>query len=81
MTSANRAAWRGATENLHVTERITRVDEDTLVVAFSAGRAHPLIVRAAKEFCRPKPACEDCPLNTVSYSLRERCAPIHAAFR
>jgi DNA-binding MurR/RpiR family transcriptional regulator len=28
--------------------RLARVDEDTLVVAFSAGRAHPLIVRAMK---------------------------------
>ena len=25
-----------------------RVDEDTLVIAFSAGRAHPLVVRAMK---------------------------------
>jgi DNA-binding MurR/RpiR family transcriptional regulator len=28
--------------------RLGRVDEDTLVVAFSAGRAHPLVVRAMK---------------------------------
>ncbi len=28
--------------------RLSRVDEDTLVIAFSAGRAHPLIVRAMK---------------------------------
>jgi hypothetical protein len=28
-------AWRGATENMHVTERITRVDEDTLEYAFT----------------------------------------------
>jgi DNA-binding MurR/RpiR family transcriptional regulator len=28
--------------------RLARVDEETLVVAFSAGRAHPLIVRAMK---------------------------------
>jgi hypothetical protein len=28
-------AWRGASENLHVTERITRVDEDTLEYAFT----------------------------------------------
>jgi DNA-binding MurR/RpiR family transcriptional regulator len=28
--------------------RLARVDEDTLVVAFSAGRAHPLIIRALK---------------------------------
>jgi DNA-binding MurR/RpiR family transcriptional regulator len=28
--------------------RLARVDEDTLVVAFSAGRAHPLVMRAMK---------------------------------
>ena len=28
--------------------RLARVDEETLVVAFSAGRAHPLIIRAMK---------------------------------
>ena len=28
--------------------RLCRVDEDTLVIAFSAGRAHPLVVRAMK---------------------------------
>jgi DNA-binding MurR/RpiR family transcriptional regulator len=28
--------------------RLGRVDEDTLVIAFSAGRAHPLVVRAMK---------------------------------
>jgi DNA-binding MurR/RpiR family transcriptional regulator len=28
--------------------RLSRVDEDTLVIAFSAGRAHPLVVRAMK---------------------------------
>jgi len=28
-------AWRGASENLHVTERITRIDHDTLEYAFT----------------------------------------------
>ncbi|MEK6327607.1 MAG: MurR/RpiR family transcriptional regulator [Actinomycetota bacterium] len=28
--------------------RLSRVDEDTLVIAFTAGRAHPLVVRAMK---------------------------------
>jgi DNA-binding MurR/RpiR family transcriptional regulator len=28
--------------------RLSRVDEDTLVIAFSAGRAHPIVVRAMK---------------------------------
>ncbi len=28
--------------------RLSRIDEDTLVIAFSAGRAHPIVVRALK---------------------------------
>jgi DNA-binding MurR/RpiR family transcriptional regulator len=28
--------------------RLSRVDEDCLVIAFSAGRAHPIVVRAMK---------------------------------
>ena len=28
--------------------RLSRVDEDALVIAFSAGRAHPIVVRAMK---------------------------------
>ena len=28
--------------------RLSRVDEDSLVIAFSAGRAHPIVVRAMK---------------------------------
>lgn len=35
---------------------------------------HALIVRAGKDFCRPVPRCEECPLNTVSYSVTRRCA-------
>ena len=37
-----------ATPRQESINRLARVDEDTLVVAFSAGRAHPLIVRALK---------------------------------
>ena len=28
--------------------RLSRVDEDSLVIAFSAGRAHPIVIRAMK---------------------------------
>jgi endonuclease III len=38
---------------------------------------HALIVRVGKEFCKPKPACETCPLNTVHYSLKHRCQTCH----
>jgi len=34
---------------------------------------HALIVRLGKDYCRPKPACEECPLNNVRYSLTHRC--------
>ena len=37
-----------ATPRQESINRLARVDEDTLVVAFSAGRAHPLIIRALK---------------------------------
>lgn len=38
---------------------------------------HALIVRVGKEFCKPKPACETCPLNAVQYSLEHRCRHCH----
>jgi endonuclease-3 related protein len=38
---------------------------------------HALIVRVGKEFCKPKPACETCPLNAVHYSLKHRCQTCH----
>ena len=34
---------------------------------------HALIVRIGKDFCKPVPRCEQCPLNGISYSLRDRC--------
>jgi len=34
---------------------------------------HALIVRLGKDYCRPKPACEECPLNHIHYSLTHRC--------
>jgi DNA-binding MurR/RpiR family transcriptional regulator len=37
-----------ATPRQESINRLARVDEDTLVVAFAAGRAHPLIIRALK---------------------------------
>ena len=37
-----------ATPRQESINRLARVDEDTLVVSFSAGRAHPLIIRALK---------------------------------
>jgi endonuclease-3 related protein len=34
---------------------------------------HALIVRLGKHYCRPKPLCEQCPLNKIRYSLANRC--------
>lgn len=34
---------------------------------------HALIVRTGKDFCRPQPRCAECPLNSVAYSLQDRC--------
>ena len=34
---------------------------------------HALIVRIGKEFCKPTPRCEQCPLNRIHYSIKERC--------
>ena len=34
---------------------------------------HALIVRLGKDFCRPTPRCETCPLRAIRYSLRRRC--------
>jgi len=34
---------------------------------------HALIVRLGKDFCRPHPKCEACPLNNVHYSVQKRC--------
>jgi len=30
---------------------------------------HALIVRAGKEYCKPKPACDGCPLETLPHKL------------
>nr|MBP9855195.1 hypothetical protein [Candidatus Omnitrophota bacterium] len=34
---------------------------------------HALIVKIGKDYCKPKPKCEQCPLNKVNYSLESRC--------
>ncbi len=34
---------------------------------------HALLVRLGKELCRPKPFCEICPLNNLSYSTNYKC--------
>ncbi len=34
---------------------------------------HALIVRLGKDYCRPKPDCDECPLNRCYYSVDQRC--------
>jgi endonuclease-3 related protein len=38
---------------------------------------HALIVRLAKEYCRTKPLCEQCPMNDLNYSLQHKCRECH----
>lgn len=41
---------------------------------------HALIVRLGKDFCRPNPRCEGCPLKNIRYSLVNRCRRCYRAF-
>lgn len=34
---------------------------------------HALMVRLAKDHCRPTPDCRQCPINHVNYSIHNRC--------
>lgn len=38
---------------------------------------HALIVRLGKDFCRPSPRCEQCPLKNFHYSLIYKCQSCH----
>ena len=40
---------------------------------------HALIVRLGKDYCKPKPHCEQCVLNNFHYSLTAKCAICHRA--
>lgn len=40
---------------------------------------HALLVRLGKDYCRPKPLCERCALNSLCYSLLSRCAHCYRA--
>lgn len=40
---------------------------------------HALIVRLGKEYCKPKPRCEQCVLNNFHYSLTKKCSACHKA--
>lgn len=35
---------------------------------------HALIVKIGKDYCKPKPKCESCPLNKINYSIEHQCA-------
>jgi len=38
---------------------------------------HALIVNLGKNFCKPNPHCEACPINNISYSLIKKCTKCH----
>jgi len=40
---------------------------------------HALIVRLGKEYCKPKPLCEQCTLNNFHYSMTAKCLSCHRA--
>ena len=40
---------------------------------------HALIVRLGKDFCKPKPLCEQCLLRDFHYSLTNKCGQCHRA--
>jgi len=40
---------------------------------------HALIVRLGKDYCKPKPRCEQCVLNNIRYSLIIKCRHCHRA--
>lgn len=41
---------------------------------------HALIVALGKDFCKPSPRCEECPLRDVHYSLERRCRACFRSF-
>lgn len=42
---------------------------------------HALIVRIGKDYCKPRPKCEECPLRDVLYSLEKRCEKCFRYFK
>ncbi|MGE0267978.1 MAG: endonuclease III domain-containing protein [Candidatus Omnitrophota bacterium] len=42
---------------------------------------HALIVRIGKDYCKPRPACEQCPLRDIRYSLKKRCGKCFRYFK
>jgi len=40
---------------------------------------HALIVALGKNYCKPTPLCEPCPLNRIRYSLTAQCGSCHRA--
>ncbi len=43
------------------------------------GEYHALIVALGKNYCKPTPLCESCPLNRIHYSLSFKCGLCHRA--
>ena len=41
---------------------------------------HALIVQTGKLYCKSAAACENCPLNEVHFSMKEKCHSCHRAF-
>jgi endonuclease-3 related protein len=41
---------------------------------------HALIVKVGKDFCKPHPKCEDCPLQNIRYNRNNRCENCYRSF-
>lgn len=41
---------------------------------------HALIVALGKNYCKPTPLCDRCPLNRIQYSFTSKCGSCHRAF-
>ena len=48
---------------------VKNLNQDTRVF----NEYHALIVRIGKDYCKPRPKCEACPLKDLQYSLEHRC--------
>lgn len=64
-----------AQEEYHGVQKIFSQNLPAQVSLFN--EYHALIVRLGKDFCKPAPACQKCPLNDLHYSLTSKCGVCH----
>ena len=62
----------------HQTQELFSTNFDADIPFFQ--EYHALIVALGKNYCKPTPLCERCPLSRVRYSLSAKCGSCHRAF-